>query len=397
MTVTITPRPPTTAEQPQAQSRPTPRRSCEDCSNPTRAPFNIDPANRGWHVGDVIVLHESIHAPIDDILPDTRRRSAYHPSSGSPSEGGSTRGKARPAIVWRIQPGCPVNGKAPLDAEKTWYLLMASYEGCHRYDQLPTILKDHFILCVSPHDEIRPGDSHVHTTPEWQARSKWLVAIPFTSDGHVARRWGWKNEQRVRQDDRGFQLEPHARDQLRDTIEIKMKEWVAACLARPGYLKQCKDEYEIFRNPEEWKPHLAEQADRDAENADTEEAATEEATALQRQTSSGPNAGQVTSSTSPDKALGTPLPSEPTLPGLPPAGSKNDSDGPGNQSSKNLLQGNGIGETNASDGDTAPWSIVQHGKSHKKKLKKTSKRQRTMSGMSSRFAEFMGVMKGRQS
>ena len=271
MPVTVVPRP---LEQPHT-TQPLLAEVCAGCSNPEHNPFIIDPESRLWEVGDIVVIRESIHAPIDQLL-DNRRSTSRHCSNGPSSEGGGTRGKNRSAIVWDIVP--PQQTREEKDPPYlATYILMASYEGCERYDQLPTILKDYFVLCVSPHIEIRPGDSHVHTTPEWQARCIWLVAIAFMSDGYVIQRWRWKNAQRVREDDKGFRVEDAAQSQLEDTMEARLMKWNAACLDQPSLLDQCKAEYnvrfsqlqeviciltwdQIFKTPEKWRLHLSQQA-----------------------------------------------------------------------------------------------------------------------------------------
>ena len=241
MPVTVVPRP---LEQPQT-SQPVLAEVCAGCSNPDHNPFVIDPGSRVWHLGDIVVIRESIHAPIDQLL-GNRPSTSRHCSNGPLSESGGIRGKNRSAIVWNIVRRERTRGqKDPPCPAQMWYVLMASYEGCERYNQLPTILKDYFVLCVSPHIEIRPGDSHVHTTPEWQVRCIWLVAIPFMSDGYVIQRWRWKNAQRVREDDKGFRVENAARKQLKYTMDARMSSWNAACLDQPSRLKECKVEYDV--------------------------------------------------------------------------------------------------------------------------------------------------------
>ncbi len=231
----------TAAGRPQVGAYWTPRYTtdpqCERCSNPSTTPFTVDPNEREWRAGDIVILNESIHLPIDTVLGNPVRLQ----STGSSSAGGSRCGKERSAIVWKVNSG-PTGQVTGI-----WYVLMASYEGLHTYDSLPKILKAHFAVPVSRHCEIRPGDSHLHTTPEWQARHIWLVAVPFRSDGHVVSRWGWKDVRNggSHQDDKGFRVEGNAWIQLRGVIESKMRGWTEECMSRKKYPPECKEEYDV--------------------------------------------------------------------------------------------------------------------------------------------------------
>ncbi|RPD57869.1 hypothetical protein L227DRAFT_565083 [Lentinus tigrinus ALCF2SS1-6] len=311
MPVTIIPCPSPAVEKPLAQPQLIDVQQCRACSNPTLEPFVFDPDSRAWCDGDIVTLQESIHAPVDYLFGDHRPlgSTSRHLSTDLSSARGSTRGKARSAVLWRMVRGDRAMGNAPRTAMHPRYVLMGSYEGYDRYDRLPVVLKDYYALCVSPHGEIRPGGPHVHTTPEWQVHSIWLVAIPFQSDGYVSHRWKWKDAESVRQNDRGFRLEEDAQDRLRVIMDITTDKWGLACMNRPEFFKECKEEYKasihliislkLFKNSDAWKRHLAK---KDAEKADAEHGAIDEATTQKQQTSNSLNPG----------APSTSLPRKPT-------------------------------------------------------------------------------------
>ncbi|KAI0697391.1 hypothetical protein C8T65DRAFT_743186 [Cerioporus squamosus] len=348
--------------------------ACERCRYPSRTPFKVDPDNYVWEVGDIVMLNESIHLPVDSLLGNRIR--SRRQSTGPSSMGGSTRGKERSAIVWEI-----------VSEGYVRYVMMASYEGLHTHDSLPDILKNHFAVPVSPHCEIRPEDSHVHTDPEWQARNIWLVAIPFASDGQVASRWGWKDVHRVRQNDRGFTIEESVWIQLQDTIESRLAEWGEACRSRRGYLRKCKEEYNTFKNPMMWAQLLAERA-REAAAAHADQMTPEEGVLKQEVTSGDNTAGnEAGGSTPPGDTSSTIHPSEATLAGSASDASKKDATGtPVTHRGVQSTEGNG-GAPRDDDG-AGNWNEVVHKKANK--LKKNHERQRTVSGLGSMLGGLLG-------
>ncbi|TFK88050.1 hypothetical protein K466DRAFT_598985 [Polyporus arcularius HHB13444] len=134
---------------------------------------------------------------------------------------------------------------------------MASYKDTYTYDSLPDVLRSHFAVPVSPHCEIRPGDEHLHTSPEWQNRHIWLLVLPFQSAGTVVKRWGWKDDTHTHRDDLSFKIEENAHAQLMATIHSRMMGWNHSCSAKKAYHKACREQYDIFREPQRWERYLA--------------------------------------------------------------------------------------------------------------------------------------------
>ncbi len=193
---------------------------CLGCCNPADAPiFNGDST---FHAGDVLLLQDSVHAPIDLLLwPNSRPREV------------KLDGKYRPAVLWKVRPDGALK-----------FSLCASYEGIHDYQSLPRVLRDHFAIPMSPHCEICAGDGHVHTSPEWQKSHTWVIGIGHPSDGQIEGRWLWE-ENHVKQEDLSFLVEEAALEKLELACHERWLTWSCKTEKDVEYLFQCRREYKV--------------------------------------------------------------------------------------------------------------------------------------------------------
>ena len=212
--------------------------ACSLCTEPLKTPHEHSWTVGGARPGEVVVVRESIHAPIDHIF------------SQLSAESKDLRSSALDKTQWPGRPGV-ILGKRQIGPAKvattfvqtTTLCLLTSYDGINQYRHLPEVL-NHFAIPVSPHFEIRTGRSHVHMSPEWQESNKWFVAYPFISTGPIVGRWHWKNEQGSWQKKLSFKLDKSALAELINTCEGKLVEWTTRC-KDPDYLRRTNDEYQV--------------------------------------------------------------------------------------------------------------------------------------------------------
>ena len=86
------------------QTRPTrlaPNRDpkCDACRNPNRSPCLVDPADRTWKVGDIVMLAESIHLPVEAIFAASNTDKLSRPSAALSAKGSISDLKRRSAVV----------------------------------------------------------------------------------------------------------------------------------------------------------------------------------------------------------------------------------------------------------------------------------------------------------
>ena len=203
---------------------------CATCANPEGRRYTPNPGVYAF--GDIVRLQESIHTPIQLIF---NRFSPTTGSSSLPFARRRSKGKARPAVVLQ-----------PFDAGEVMPVqtcLMATYEGTHTYQYLPTILK-HFCLPVSPHAELCDCPDHVHTSPEWQGYG-WFIAMVYHSSGAVTGRWLWTEENGKRSKDSSFRIEAGRLRALLELCQEKLDDWQAWVREEPSRVKRCKGEYVV--------------------------------------------------------------------------------------------------------------------------------------------------------
>ncbi|RPD68992.1 hypothetical protein L226DRAFT_494839 [Lentinus tigrinus ALCF2SS1-7] len=251
---------------PKSPPQPPPNRdkTCTSCHTPSATLYPRDPTDTDYVTGEIVVMHESVHAPIDQIFASNNLglKAAPVPSITSRRTKSTTRGKLRPAVVLDDDS----DDVAP-DANTTIRAacLMASFGGIVRYEHLPDILKHHFGLPVSPHCEITEGVAHLHTGPEWQKDHMWLIASPFKSSGQVLGRWQWQDVDKGGEPrtDRSFLVEDGELIKLKAVCEERMKEWMNRCVSDEQHIVRCKEQYDVFRrSPHQWVSYLETQQQR---------------------------------------------------------------------------------------------------------------------------------------
>ncbi|KAI0740903.1 hypothetical protein C8Q76DRAFT_689607 [Earliella scabrosa] len=206
---------------------------CSTCTTPLRNPHKHSFSEEGTRTGDIILVHESVHSPMNVALSGKREE-------GTSPTGGESKATAdhpqRPGIIWlatKDLPGSHPPGTATASGP-TMMCLMTSYRGVE----------------------------HVHTSPEWQEENIWCIAYPFMSASPIIGRWDWRDQHGRRQDDLSFKIEHNVLAELFKTCNEKLATWNTRC-SDGEYLKRCQAEYkiiplrQIFKNPEEWKKVIA--------------------------------------------------------------------------------------------------------------------------------------------
>ena len=218
--------------------------ACEQCATPMTQRHLFDKALGLYRYayGEIIRINESVHAPIEPILsPYQQARSLA--SGGSPSQ---TRGRGskgpRPCVVL-TNPGNPRQAKG---SKPTKTMLLATFSGIHKFDNLPRVLQ-HFCMPVSPHSEIGADVEHLHTTPEWQRDHAWLILRPFYSSGAVSGRWRWQDKNGKRPKECSFRLDGAVLSQVEDICRRRFQEWNTLCSGDKGlaYGRECLREYKV--------------------------------------------------------------------------------------------------------------------------------------------------------
>ncbi|KAM5537958.1 hypothetical protein V8D89_008434 [Ganoderma adspersum] len=246
--------------QPADQSFPKGDPACGQCTAPMTQRHLFDKAlgPGRYAYGEIIGINESVHAPIEQILtPD--RRTMPLPSTGSPSRTQGRRRKGpRPGVVLTI----PGNHRRANSMNGTKTMLLATFSGIHKFDNLPRVLR-HFCMPVSPHSEIGAEVEHLHTTPEWQRDHAWLILHPIVSSGTVSGRWRWKDKNGKSPKECSFKLDGAVLSQMEDVYNRRFKEWSANCLGHKGlaYLQECVREYKIFKQQDYNKSKVSEWID----------------------------------------------------------------------------------------------------------------------------------------
>lgn len=218
---------------------------------PNTRKYRHDPYAPFYRIGDIIIIRDSVHAPIDALSSG----SAYAPIDAAFSGVSQTilqaatalpdtsECKARPGIVvdkdWRNRP----LGREPWP-EKVMVCLLTSYGGIHTSKFLPAILKEFFAVPVSRHCETITSDFHLHTYPEWQKENAWLIAYPFTSTGEVLGRWEWRNSRGRSEEDGSFKVAaPRDLEAICDARLNKWTEW--QLLYGDEFQDRCEETYDV--------------------------------------------------------------------------------------------------------------------------------------------------------
>ncbi|KAM5537851.1 hypothetical protein V8D89_008493 [Ganoderma adspersum] len=226
------------AIQPRNQSPPKRDPACEHCTTPmvNRHLFDQALAPDRYAYGEIVKIRESVQVPIKRVL--TPCRQAMVPTSSGGFSWPRSKGKKRPGVVL----GLSGNPRLAKGMNGTKMVLMATFNGKHKFDNLPRVLR-HFCMPISPHYEIGIDVEHIHTTPEWQKDHVWAILPPCVSSGKVFGRWEWKDEVGNVQKECSFKLDEKALSQLADTYKKRFGEWSAICLADEGYQEECLKEY----------------------------------------------------------------------------------------------------------------------------------------------------------
>ena len=208
--------------------------SCTRCEALDHKEY-IPPSTDSYVPGDFISIEESVHAPIVTIFGDDtslQSRRGSNTSNGSSIRSQGLGGKNRPSIVLERRSIETVDAN-----EETVALLLATYDGKHRFrHQLPLVLQ-FFCVAVHPHSDIAEDlDAfHLHTSPEWSNSRKdagdlhaWLILHRFTSRGPTKGRW--RNEKRIdRASHSSFRLDDATHIKIIEIIEEKWEAWEANC------------------------------------------------------------------------------------------------------------------------------------------------------------------------
>ncbi|PIL33675.1 hypothetical protein GSI_04299 [Ganoderma sinense ZZ0214-1] len=210
--------------------------ACEQCTTPMTQRHLFDQALEPgrYAYGEIVMINESVHVPIDHILTPYRQKMGL--ASTSTLSLARSRRKERPGVFL---------GRRPKGANGTEMMLMATFSGIYKHDDLPRLLRL-FCLPISPHCGIGATIEHLHTTPEWQKNHGWLILHPFSSLATVSGRWKWKDEDGTYQKECSFKLDEEVISQLEEIHNRRFKEWNAKCSDK-GYLRECLEEYQKFK------------------------------------------------------------------------------------------------------------------------------------------------------
>lgn len=212
--------------------------TCNLCTTPITKWYKHDPFAAQYKEGEIVALHESVHAPIDLILKEQgTSRETLEVTSGT-SKG------PRPAIIAGSNRAIRPSQNRPLPATTRVYLL-TSYNKIHTSKLLPSILKDHFVVPVSPHCEVETSRVHLHTSPEWQDENIWVIVTKFESFGTIAGRWHYVDRRGVRQNDLSFIVAEKDMSKLHTITQARLLHWNARCAAIRDYAGQCGSVYQV--------------------------------------------------------------------------------------------------------------------------------------------------------
>ncbi|RPD57930.1 hypothetical protein L227DRAFT_655198 [Lentinus tigrinus ALCF2SS1-6] len=219
--------------------------TCPLCKAPVTSWYKHNPFANSYLTGEIIRLHESVHAPIDEIF--ARSKVALSPARAA-SKG------PRPAIVFgKARPIRPSKGR-PIPT--TDVLLLTTYKEIHSSKLLPVILKDYFAIPVSPHCEAGTCEFHIHIHPEWQKANTWLLLYPVDSSGAVDGGWQYMNRVGMSQTDLSFKVADKYLSILGSTWHERMDTYVRKCKDLAGYEENCRSVYDIFRDENSWEQRL---------------------------------------------------------------------------------------------------------------------------------------------
>ncbi|KAI0664029.1 hypothetical protein C8Q70DRAFT_930109 [Cubamyces menziesii] len=121
---------------------------------------------------------------------------------------------------------------------------MATFHGSGRLEALPEILQ-RYCVPVSLHDLIRPGSTHIHTTPEWYPRNTWVIAYKYKTFGRILGRWQNRKSHRPRES--SYMLDFRTHRQLEVICEQRIIQWEAICAQDPNVKQRCYDQYKAIR------------------------------------------------------------------------------------------------------------------------------------------------------
>lgn len=164
---------------------PSPHRDtqCLQCLDPSHAEENPITGSDDAPVsfcksGDIVLIHESAHTPIDQL---------FSLFSGVRASNITTELlPGRPALLWRSIAGYSGDADIKVTLEVS---LMTTYRATYTYAALPKALHT-LVLPISPHFEVGAGIPHVHTLPDWRKLHGWFIALRQRSACLVLpRRW----------------------------------------------------------------------------------------------------------------------------------------------------------------------------------------------------------------
>ncbi|RDX48726.1 hypothetical protein OH76DRAFT_652158 [Lentinus brumalis] len=214
---------------------PTRSSACSLCTSPITKWYKHDPFATHFRQGEIVMLYESVHTPIDIIF--------GHGNTASKLASSSSKGPRPAIILGSDRPIRPIAGQ-PLPPTTLVYLL-TSYNEIHTSKLLPTILKDYFAIPVSPHCEAGTSGCHLHISPEWQRDNIWLIASKFQSFGTVAGRWQYVNGRGAGQHDLSFIVAGKHIAMLHTVSQERMDTWAERCCTIEGYIDTCEEVYEV--------------------------------------------------------------------------------------------------------------------------------------------------------
>ncbi|KAI1786335.1 hypothetical protein LXA43DRAFT_1034253 [Ganoderma leucocontextum] len=218
--------------------------ACQSCTTPARERHRFNKTKNQYVNGEIIKINESVHTPIESKVFKgiaQPKAATLNKSSSSLRPRGQDKG-GRPGVVLsprRIRPK-----KGTEDRTRTYTMLLATYTDIRNFCDLPPVLQ-HFCVPVSPHCEICADVEHLHTTPEWQKKNAWLIALPFSSPREVSGRWVWEDENGKRQYECSFRVDTPVCTELLNIHNRKWKEWTAKCAVEDEYVEDRYKEYEV--------------------------------------------------------------------------------------------------------------------------------------------------------
>lgn len=183
--------------------------------------------------GDVYTVRESIFTPIYDLLRgcldgdlQVQANAAYH------SKLRVQNYKRRPCVLMEDYPQAP-------QTQMTRRMCLSTTLESHPISALPSIFED---FCIPIYTRTCTSDEHLHSLPEWEGKSGWIIAIVFDSPRRLLGQWGEAyGEMPARK--RAFGTK--AMDYLKKSCAEKYVEWMRKCRQNPAYVRECFKECRV--------------------------------------------------------------------------------------------------------------------------------------------------------